>query len=71
VAEAAVQREGAETFVWLVRPDRAVERRAVRLGASASGRVEIASGLTGGEVVVVRASKPLRDGLKVRLPEGS
>jgi hypothetical protein len=35
----------------------------------ANGRVEITNGLAGGETVVVRAAKPLRDGQKVRLPE--
>jgi RND family efflux transporter MFP subunit len=67
--EAAIQREGAETYVWLVREAGTVERRSVQIGPGANGRVEIANGLAGGETVVVRAAKPLRDGQKVRLPE--
>jgi RND family efflux transporter MFP subunit len=67
--EAAVQREGAETFVWIVRDNRTVERRSVAMRPGANGRVEITNGLAGGETVVVRAAKPLRDGQKVRLPE--
>jgi multidrug efflux pump subunit AcrA (membrane-fusion protein) len=54
--------------VWLVRPDNTVERRIVTVGASAGGSVEITAGLNGGEIVVVRASKALRDGAKVSRP---
>lgn len=68
LAEKAVQQDGAASFVWLVRPEGTLERRAVTVGASAGGNVEITSGLGGGEVVVVRASKPLRDGAKATLP---
>jgi RND family efflux transporter MFP subunit len=67
--EAAIQRDGAETYVWLVREGGTVERRAIAIGPVANGRVEITNGLAGGETVVVRAAKPLRDGTKVRLPE--
>ena len=68
VPEAAVQRAGAETFVWVVRDDRTVERRPVSLGSPAEGRVEITTGLAGGETVVLQTSRPLRDGARVRLP---
>lgn len=68
--EKAVQQEGAATFVWLLRPEGTVERRSVNVGARTGGNVEILSGLTGGERVAVRATKPLRDGAKVSLPRG-
>jgi RND family efflux transporter MFP subunit len=68
VPPAAVQREGAETFVWIVREDATVERRRVEVGAPAAGRVEITNGLAGGETLVVGATRPLRDGQRVRLP---
>jgi multidrug efflux system membrane fusion protein len=67
VVEAAVQREGSDTFVWLLRPDRTVEKRSVRLGAISGGQVEITSGLAGGETVALHTSRPLTDGAKVRL----
>jgi RND family efflux transporter MFP subunit len=65
----AVQREGAQTFVWLVRADATVERRAVEVGATVGARSDISAGLSGGETVIVRAAKPLRDGQKIRLPQ--
>ena len=67
LAEKALQQDGGTSFVWLVRADGTVERRAVTLGASVSGNVEITAGLDGGEVVALRASKPLRDGGRVRM----
>ncbi len=69
VGESAIQRDGAATFVWLLRPEGRVERRAVELATTANGRVEVTKGLVGGEVVAVRAARPLRDGVKVSLPE--
>jgi len=68
LSDQALQQEGGTRFVWLVRPDNTVERRVVTVGANAGGSVEITAGLNGGEVVVVRASKALRDGAKVSRP---
>ena len=64
--DSAVQREGARTFVWLVRDDHSVRGRDVKLGATRDGRLEVTSGLTGGETVVLRSPRPLRDGARVR-----
>ncbi len=69
LADNAIQHAGAETFVWLVGPEGRIERRTVELGAGVNGRVQVAKGLVGGETVAVRAARPLRDGLKVSLPE--
>jgi multidrug efflux pump subunit AcrA (membrane-fusion protein) len=44
-----------------------VQARAVSIGTSANGKVEILSGLQPGERFVTRSEKPLKDGDKVRL----
>jgi len=68
VLEATVQRDGDATFVWLVGTDGRVTRRTVQVGNTTNGRVEIASGLEGGETLVSKAARPLRGGAKVRTP---
>ena len=62
---AAVRSDGGQTVVFVVRDGR-VERRAVALGATAGGRVEIESGLRDGERIVVEGSATLADGDRVR-----
>lgn len=52
--------------VFLVRDGRAV-RRPVSTGLVSEGRVEIVSGLEGGEMVVVAGNATLRDGAEVRV----
>ena len=68
VLESAVQRDGDSTFVWLVGADGRAARRAVQIGPTANGRVEIVSGLEGGETVISKSARPLRDGARVRTP---
>ena len=67
--ERAVVREDGDTFAWVVRDGR-VERRAVKLGDAADGRVPVLEGLAGGEAVVVDAPRRLRDGAAVELEGG-
>jgi len=67
VLEAAVQHEGETAFVWQVAADGRVARRPVQVGATTNGRVEILSGLEGGETLVSKSARPLRDGAKVRV----
>jgi multidrug efflux pump subunit AcrA (membrane-fusion protein) len=63
---AAVRRERGEgaAFVLVLREDR-VERRAVRLGATAGQDAEVLSGLVAGERVVVEGPADLGDGDRV------
>jgi HlyD family secretion protein len=56
--------------VALVRADRHVVLRKVTTGASREGRIEITSGLTGGEVIVSEYKESLKDGMLVRLADG-
>ena len=63
----ARSREGRDV-VYVVRSDR-VERRAVRLGTSVGNQVEVVSGLTAGERVVVDGPADLADGDRVTVLE--
>ncbi len=62
--QAVVEVDGS-SFVFVVEGDR-LRRTAVELGAEQGDRVEIASGLGGGEVVVREATNDLEDGRRVR-----
>jgi RND family efflux transporter MFP subunit len=64
---AARSREGLD-IVYVLRGD-LVERRAVRLGASVGNQVEVVSGLTAGERVVVEGPEDLVDGDRVTVLE--
>jgi RND family efflux transporter MFP subunit len=59
-----VQREGDESFVYVVSGDVA-RRRVVTLGEGADDQVEIRSGLKPGETVVAEGSSALYDGARV------
>ena len=66
-AGAARSREDRDV-VYVVRGD-LVERRAVRLGANVGNQVEVVSGLTAGERVVVEGPEDLADGDRVTVLE--
>lgn len=54
----AITRDGARTYVQVLRPDGTIEERTVTTGlTSTDGRVEITSGLTSGDRVVTRQSR--------------
>jgi membrane fusion protein, multidrug efflux system len=65
VANAAVQRSGTSTFVYLIRPDRSVTVRRVEVGTVDAQRSEIRSGLTPGERVVTQGVDKLTEGAVV------
>jgi RND family efflux transporter MFP subunit len=63
-AAAVLQGEGGRS-VFVVLGDRA-QRRAVRVGQTYAGRVEVQDGVVPGDVVVVKGNASLRDGARVR-----
>jgi RND family efflux transporter MFP subunit len=65
VPKAAIRSADGASIVFVVRDDR-VERRAVKVGAEDGGQIEIASGLTPGERVVVDGPATLTDGARVK-----
>ena len=66
VPKAAVQTDNGSTIVFVLKDDR-VERRAVRAGLETGDEVEVLSGLTPGERVVVDAPPQLKDGDRVKV----
>jgi len=62
---AAVQRSGTSTFVYVVKPDRTVTVRKVTMGTTDAQRSEITSGLKPGEVVVTQGVDKLTEGALV------
>jgi RND family efflux transporter MFP subunit len=67
VPDSAVRHNGSGDFVFVVKSDHTVERRAVEGLGSETG-TWIKSGLTMGDVVVVEGAEKLNDGSKVELP---
>lgn len=67
VSRRAVMSSAQGNFVWVVDKDDVVELRPVKLAGDASDRALIASGLTGGERVVVDGVLKVRPGSKVKV----
>ena len=66
VPKAAVKTDNGSTIVFVLKDDR-VERRAVKAGLETGDEVEVLSGLTAGERVVVDAPPQLKDGDRVKV----
>ena len=65
VPSSAIQRNGQDTYVWLLKPDQTVAVRDVTLFASEGDQSEIASGLKPGDVVVTIGVDRLQNGSRV------
>jgi RND family efflux transporter MFP subunit len=65
VPKAAVRTDNGQSIVFLVRDER-VERRAVKVGSAEGDEVEVLSGLSAGERVVVEGPDTLADGARVK-----
>lgn len=65
IPEEALVPIGDRQFVFTI-VDSKVERRLVQIGARMGGRVEIASGLSAGDLVVTRGTQKVREGLPVK-----
>ena len=67
ISTAGVQRGVPGTFVYLVNADSTVSVRPIQLGATEGDRVEVLSGLTPGDRVVIDGADKLRDGAKINV----
>ncbi|NEU98996.1 MdtA/MuxA family multidrug efflux RND transporter periplasmic adaptor subunit [Bradyrhizobium sp. UFLA 03-164] len=65
MSTAGIQRGVPGTFVYLVNADSTVSVRPVKLGVTDGDRVEVLSGLTPGDRVVIDGADKLREGAKV------
>jgi RND family efflux transporter MFP subunit len=68
VPQGALRRDGAQDIVFVVR-EGSVRRRAVSVGASLGGLLEIRAGVTAGDVVVIDGPADLEDGSRVAIEE--
>jgi RND family efflux transporter MFP subunit len=66
---AAVQTDGADSYVWVVAQDDRVQRVDVETVAERDGRAEVATGLSGGEHVVTDPPEGLREGQLVKVAQ--
>ena len=66
VPSAAVRTADGRSIVFVVRDDR-VERRAISVGPPVGDQVEVLSGVSAGERVVVEGPQTLKDGDKVKV----
>ncbi len=64
----AVQRGTRGTFVYVVKSDRTVTIRQVRLGQTQGQNVAVEQGVATGEIVVIDGAERLREGASVELP---
>ena len=68
VPKAAVRSAAGRDIVFVVH-DQRLERRAVKMGAADGDQVEVLSGLTAGELVVIEGPAAMKDGDKVTVKE--
>jgi RND family efflux transporter MFP subunit len=67
IAKSAVRTDAGSQVVFVVTADNRVERRALRLGPAKDDRIEVASGLTPGEKIVLEPPAALKDGDRVTI----
>jgi HlyD family secretion protein len=65
VPRAAVNEQGNQHYVFVVKGDR-VERRNITVGIASSSMYQVVSGLSSGEVVAEPVEQTLREGAKIR-----
>lgn len=66
VPKSAIRSESGKAIVFVIKTDR-VERRAVSVGDASGDQMEVRSGLSAGERVVVEGPATLKDGDKVKV----
>ena len=65
----ALEIENGGAYIYVVRPDKVVERRFVETGPETGNNTVIERGLSAGEMIVVEGMHKLSHGMKVRLAE--
>lgn len=66
VPNAAIQRNGTATFIYVMQPDKAVRVRNVTIGATDTEESEITSGIAANDVVIVQGVDKLQEGTHVQ-----
>lgn len=68
VPPAAVRTGPDGDFVWLLKPDRTVTQRVIKVGVSTADKTQVTSGLAVGDTVVTDGGDRLTEGTTVALP---
>jgi RND family efflux transporter MFP subunit len=68
IPQNAIRDERGQKIAFVVK-DNHVERRAVTVGASRDGQVQVLAGLSAGDIVVVRGPSDLKDGQAVQVKQ--
>lgn len=68
VPPAAVRTGPDGDFVWLLKPDRTVTQRVIKIGVSSADKTQVTSGLATGDTVVTDGGDRLTEGATVALP---
>jgi membrane fusion protein, multidrug efflux system len=71
MSTAGIQRGVPGTFVYLINADSTVSVRPVQLGVTDGDRVEVVSGISPGDRVVIDGADKLRDGAKIAMRDTS
>jgi membrane fusion protein, multidrug efflux system len=71
MSTAGIQRGVPGTFVYLINADSTVSVRKVELGVTDGDRVEVVSGISPGDRVVIDGADKLRDGAKIAMRDTS
>lgn len=66
VPNAAVQRNGTTTFIYIMQPDKAVRVHTVTIGATDAEESEITSGIAANDIVIVQGVDKLQEGTHVQ-----
>jgi multidrug efflux system membrane fusion protein len=71
VPTAGIQHSNQGTFAYVVKPDKSVEMRQVKIGATEANLIQVDSGLQPGELVVTDGQDKLQPGSKVELRQSA
>jgi len=71
IPAAGVQHGNQGTYVYVVKPDKTVEMRPIKIGFTEGNTVDVDSGLNGGELVVTDGQDKLQPGMKVDVQQGN
>jgi len=65
IPTSSIERSEEGTFVYLVQADHTVTARVIKLGSTEGEKVQVLSGLTNGDMVVVDGADKLKEGMEV------
>jgi membrane fusion protein, multidrug efflux system len=71
IPAAGVQHGNQGTYVYVVKPDKTVEMRSIKVGFTEANLVDVDAGLNTGELVVTDGQDKLQPGMRVEVQQGN